>query len=161
MKLKYISPNQLVPDDHYRICVHEAGHAAVGASFRMLFDSVSVGPGEFGIVEWTINPIDDADLFETRTLPEWLLAYAAGSAAEQLIFGEIRDHARKHDLDLHDKVASRIGDEIATGYDDSVLKCMDTLTSLDIKQIADRLETLKRLDFDAVCAILNIRTPWD
>ncbi|WP_199169866.1 hypothetical protein [Rhodopirellula bahusiensis] len=70
--------------DDWRICCHEAGHAVVAVKLRIPVNKITRGEGTFGEVQ----PIHDAsDNCDQKSLVRYQLFYAAGAAAERIVFG--------------------------------------------------------------------------
>jgi len=82
---------KLAAEEDWKIACHEAGHAVAAVRQMICFDTAKVGPNEFGEVSPTWNPIDDEDRDWTDSQRvQYQLVYAAGAAAERLIFGRER-----------------------------------------------------------------------
>jgi len=82
------APYEILYFCHYQ-SVHEAGHAVVSSRLGILFDTVriiyNVG------VDFIRNPIDDPEHVTAEDRRKYLLGYAAGAAAEDLVFGRRRE----------------------------------------------------------------------
>jgi len=89
---------------HYQ-AVHEAGHAVVASGLGILFDTVRIiyNAG----VEFIRNPIDDPDDVTAEDRQKYLLGYAAGAAAEDLVLGMRREWGCVQDRHNHKQSGGR------------------------------------------------------
>lgn len=73
--------------DDWRICCHEAGHAVVAIKLQIPLEQITRGEGTNGEVEPIHDPSDNCD---QKTRARYQLFYAAGAAAERIVFGTER-----------------------------------------------------------------------
>jgi hypothetical protein len=101
-------PRQLTPEEEWQITCHEAGDAIVGARLQISFLHVERGDGEHGEVHIGVGPIEDPDGDWTEDeISRWQQFYAAGAAAEKLLFGDYREYASRRDRYLHEVLEKR------------------------------------------------------
>lgn len=83
---------------HYQ-AVHEAGHAVAACGLGILFDTVRI---IYNVeVDLVNNPIDYPEQATDEELPKYLLGYAAGAAAEDVVFGVRREWGCAQDRQNH------------------------------------------------------------
>lgn|GEM_PF-6185344 len=103
-----IEPRQLTPEEEWQITCHEAGHAVVGVRHQIPFWQVERGEREHGEVPIGVGPIVNPDRNWTEDeISRWQQFYAAGAAAEQLLFGTYREYAACRDRHFHDILERR------------------------------------------------------
>ncbi|MDQ1487010.1 MAG: cell division protease FtsH [Actinomycetota bacterium] len=85
-----LSPNALLPDERFKVAVHESGHALVAA----LSDNadpvakVTILPAGMALGVTQQLPIDDRHLYSESYLRDSLVVRVAGRAAELVVFDE-------------------------------------------------------------------------
>jgi len=80
---------QITVDEAWQITCHEAGHAVVAVRFVFNFHYVERGEGEHGKMEPCGCPLNHRELnWPLTAISQWQQWYAAGVAAEWLLFGK-------------------------------------------------------------------------
>ena len=150
-------------DNDWRIAVHEAGHAVFAAMQDWPIEHAAVGPNEFGEVSLAHNPIDEPQHLSSDDYAKWKAYYAAGAAAEHLVFGEIRIGAfgggvsRGNDLDNHRTLCE------FESFCSSIERALQTLSKDDVEKVATELQNRRKpskLSGDEVYSIIGRKTPW-
>lgn len=134
---------------HYQ-AVHEAGHAVAAYLLDIAFWEVQIT--YHAGVEFTINPLDDPADVKDEDLPKYCLAYAAGAAAEDLVFGKRWEWGCKGDRHCHkqsrgtdfDADAAQVGQmpgftRSAVAKVASLLEQRRTITHDDVEQVLKNL----------------------
>ena len=89
----HTEPRQPTHEEAWKITCHEAGHAVAGVRLNVPFTHVERGDGEHGAVPVGVGPVDAPDHDWTDDeISRWQQFYAAGAAAEKLLFGEYREY---------------------------------------------------------------------
>ncbi len=162
MDFNYTNLTCLHSDDDWRIAVHESGHAITGARKDFIFAHVAIGPNEHGEVAWNNNPIDDADQkYTPEELRDWQTIYAAGAAAEHIVFNEIRRHSIRCDMICHLRVDKRRKEGTVDLFESAIERAVGILSKADVKHVAKALRDKRRLEYDDVCALIGVKAPWD
>jgi hypothetical protein len=148
----------ITPEEAWAITCHESGHAVVGVQFNLLIDYIERGEGEHGIVEACYGPISQPeDHWESTEIRHWQLFYAAGAAAEELLFGSHRDYGAVLDKRFHKILQDRFQ---TPGWEKDVQGAKVLLSQESIKRIAVVLDKEKRLSGDRVYWLLGKAPPW-
>jgi hypothetical protein len=151
---------KLTPDMAWRITRHEAGHAVVAVALKIPFTYVERGDGEFGLTEvGENNPIDDSNgNWTEEDISRWQQFYAAGAAAERLLYGRYRHYAASKDKAYHEKLEKRwrrVGRR--NGWKRDIASAMQFLDSESIERVARPMHPKGRLSDVEVCKILSNR----
>jgi hypothetical protein len=161
MALRIIKQTALGPDDDWRVAVHESGHAIAAVKFGFIFQQVEVGPNEHGEVDVQFSPLDrkhsDASQEE---LMRWQIFYAAGAAAEHLVFDEIREHGIRKDRADHCRVNEMLVGREST-FEDSVQKAIQLLDSKLLQSVAKELHKSSRLSIEEMHSLVGVPIPWE
>jgi hypothetical protein len=161
-QLKTPSPTPpLNCDDDRKITCHEAGHAIVAVLHEITFDYVERGNSEEGQVEVGSNPINDMDDgWSNDALRQWQHFYAAGAAAERILFQNERQHALKQDKHLHEKLEQRLNQHRAHGFEEDIQAAMKLLDACLIDKVAKELATKRHVTYDEVAKLIEYRPSW-
>jgi hypothetical protein len=146
--------------DEWTIACHEAGHAIIAIRHRIAFTSAEIGPNEHGMVEPSMNPIDDDELEWTKEdVKRYQEFYAAGAAAERLMFRKEREHAQTSDKSCHEQL-ERLGEQIrSSGFEEDVEAAIGLLDRTLIEAVARKLRDHGKLTVEDVCAEMKC-SPW-
>ena len=162
--INYTNLAELHPDDDWRIAVHESGHAITGARNDCIFEYVEIGPNEHGAVKWINSPTDLKNQgFTIEELRYWQMIYAAGAAAEHIVFNEIRMHAIRCDMICHLRVDLRCKCGPVDLFESAIERAIRILlqSKIDLECVAREVMQKKRLQYDDVCALIRVRPPWE
>jgi hypothetical protein len=137
---------------HYQ-AVHEAGHAIVASYLRILFERVRV-IYEAGM-RFIPNSIDDPEEVVTADKRKYLLGYAAGAAAEDLVFGRRREAGCVQDRQEYERSGG-------TDFDGDAAKVReyDWFSEPSLIKIASLLEERHELSDREVRQALNLPSLW-
>lgn len=161
LKLTYTNLSHLHEDDAWRIAIHEAGHAIAGVRFEKTFDSVELGDNEHGQVCWTHDPFDlDDKALSLDEIRVWQTIYAAGAAAEQAYFGEIRRHAIRCDQICHIRMDKRRKEGIVDLFENAVERALGLMNVAELNAVAKQLVADRQLTFDAVEKLVDYTPSW-
>jgi hypothetical protein len=128
--------------DDWRICCHEAGHAIVAIKLDIPLEKITRGEGTKGEVEPIHDPNDNCD---QKQWAKYQLFYAAGAAAERIVFGtedRIFDYLvdpLEGDKQQHKRLESR---ERPNAFETDIEKTVSFLGGKEAKQIIYRVATL-------------------
>jgi hypothetical protein len=153
-----------MPDEDWKINCHEAGHAIVAVRHEITFDCVKRADGEKDEVFVAPNPVDDNECewcewsdAELMRVQEY---YAAGAAAERIMFQEERQHASREDRCNHDKLERQLNRQREFGFEEDVQGAMRLLDRCSIEKVAARLQEKRTLDFDEVARTIGYTPSW-
>ena len=169
MEFTFTDLPSLHPYDDWRIAVHESGHAVFAVKNDFLFTCVEIGPKEHGEVHVSSSPLDDdqhspldddqQELTRDQLLC-WQAFYAAGAAAEHLVFQEIRRHAVRTDENQHRRI-----NEMCVGspdlFESAIARALEVLSMTTIEHVAKQLMNDKRVTYDLVCSLSEVVPKWD
>jgi hypothetical protein len=148
---------QISRDEHWKISCHEAGHAIVGVRLELPLERVLRGEGEKGEVEPAINPIEEPDGDWTpEQISQWRQFYAAGAAAEILLFGRYREYGSRDDRDTHDFLEETWQPNRTHGWDRDIQAALDILDRHSIENVARELDRRGELSEDQVRELLGL-----
>jgi len=147
--------------DRNKIAVHEAGHAV--AAFHSNLDINFVQLGEVSEMELCcdcgMDSLNYGDQEEVEVLQK---VWAAGAAAEQIIFGAYRPYSLvkdRRDIDIMEKIKlDRAGKDFQKDidvFDEYFDRAIETLKSNEIEAVANVLKEKSRLSGPEVEAILR------
>jgi len=161
MQFTYTDLVSLHSDDDWRIAVHEAGHAVFAVKNDLIFTYVDIGPNEHGEIDVIGSPLDDneQELMRDQLLC-WQAFYAAGAAAEHVLFHEIRRHAVRYDKGRHHLVNVMLPGSLDI-FESAIARAGKMLSTTTIERVAGRLMIDKRLQYDEVCKLSDVIPPWD
>ncbi len=146
------APPEILDFCHYQ-SVHEAGHAVVSSRLGILFDTVriiyNVG------VEFIRNPIDDPEQVTAEDRRKFLLGYAAGAAAEDLIFGKQREWGCAKDRHNH-----KLSGGTDFDGDAAEVRKYEWFNKGTILAVASLLQDRRLLSDRDVRQALNLPTRW-
>ena len=199
MSFHYIQVDRPLPDEDWRIAVHESGHAVVAVqsngflkrnSDDCLFNAIEIGPGEFGQVDFEHSPLngEQDESWSLDLLQYWQTIYAAGAAAEHLVFGEIRMHGvrpknwatvdlndRRDDMALHEKIGQKVFANFGLAseqFDEAVERGVEQMRKTSQKTVSvaeklfdnsdknSRLKSNKSLNYEQVCELVGVVPSW-
>jgi hypothetical protein len=163
LSFNYSNLAELHCDDDWRIAVHESGHAIAGVRNDSL-DFVRVGSNELGEVRWIKNPLDSKD--EEFTLDElryWQTIYAAGAAAEHIVFNEIRRHSIRKDIICHLRVDLKCQRGPVDLFESAIERAVCVLRKTNLERVARELmqAAKKELTYDDICTLIGVKPSWE
>lgn len=161
MPIVYTNRAELHADDAWRIAVHEAGHAIAGVRFEKTFDPVEVHDKEHGEVHWTHDPFDPGQNYSLDEVRTWQTICAAGAAAEQAYFGEIRRHAIRIDQICHIRMDLRRKDGIVDLFENAIERALSLMSVSELKAVAEKLVADRKLSFDSVAWLIGYTPSWE
>ena len=123
--------------------VHEAGHAVAACHLGIRFNEVRVIYD--AEVDFLANPIDDPEDIPPEERFPYRLAYAAGAAAEDLIYSRRREWACADDRRCHEQCGGTDFNE-----DVSKVRRLPGFASRAIQNVASLLEEHRVLSWDQV-----------
>jgi hypothetical protein len=149
-------------DDAWRISCHEAGHAIVAVRLLLPFDSVERGLGDQGFVDGS-NPIDDDEdqCWPNDCLRKYQCFYAAGAAAEKLLFELWREPALRVDRKHHALIEQRLNQHRTSGFDEDIQAAARLLKACEVESVAKQLAQKRKLTFAEVAELIGCQLPWD
>jgi hypothetical protein len=161
MHFKFTELTSLQPDNDWRIAVHEAGHSVFAVRNDLTFERVVIGPNEHGELDVIGSPLDDkGEELTPEQLLCWQAFYAAGAAAEHLLFREIRAHSIRYDVDRH-----RMINEMRAGssdqFESAIARAEQMLSATTVGRVANQLMIDKCLRYDEVCKLCDVIPSWD
>jgi len=159
--LVYTNLETLHSDNSWRVAIHEAGHAIAGVRLEQPFDRVRVGDNEFGEVEWTHDPFDP--LSEPNSLEcirSWQTIYAAGAAAEQTYFGEIRRHSIRRDQICHLRMDMLREEGVVDLFENAIERAFGLMKVAELKAVGEKLIAQLNLPEDKVARLIDYTPPW-
>ncbi len=162
MEMEAPLPKQVTAEEAWQITCHEAGHAVMGVRHQIAFLHVERGDGEHGEVPVGVGPLED-DPSRNRTQDEisrWQQFYAAGAAAEMLLFGGYRDYGSRSDRYLHDLLEKRRSPNRNGGWEQDIQSAMKVLDRESVEKIAKELDRHKNLSVEQVYELLGCAPPW-
>jgi hypothetical protein len=128
--------------DDWRICCHEAGHAIAATKLKIPLDKITRGEGTAGEVQ----PTHDADdFYEKQIWADYQIFYAAGAAAERIVFGsekrmfdEIVDPFRD-DKEIHSKLELQGRENL---FETDIVRAISCLGNLNGKKAIEGVAAL-------------------
>jgi hypothetical protein len=162
MTLTYSNLTSLHEDDAWRIAIHEAGHAIAGVRFEKTFAWVEIGDNEHGEVDWTPNPFDpDVEMPSSDDVRTWQTIYAAGAAAEQAYFGEIRRHAIRCDQVCHIRMDKLRKEGLVDLFEDAIRRALTLMSVSELRAVANELVARRQLSFDDVARLIGHKPSYE
>jgi hypothetical protein len=149
------------PDEAWQITCHEAGHAVAAVFLEVMFECVERGDGDFGQVPVGVGPLDNP--LRSWTEDEvscWQRFYAAGAAAEKLLFAAYRPYACRVDQSLHNKLEKLRSTQRNDGWEQDVEAAVAILDQQSIEKVACELDHERKLTAEQVYEILGCVPPW-
>jgi hypothetical protein len=147
-------------DDEWKIACHEAGHAIVAVRHRIAFTSAEVGPSDHGMVAPALNPVDDEEHeWSEDAVNRYQQFYAAGAAAERLLFNDERKQALKLDKNCHERIERRRLQPRACGFEDDIRAAMALFDLISVRTVARKLQAQRVLTVEDVCMAMGC-SPW-
>jgi hypothetical protein len=154
-------PRQITKEEAWQISCHEAGHAVLGVRLQIPFLRVERGDGEYGEVPVGVGPIEAPEgNWGQDDISRWQLFYAAGAAAEQLLFDGYRDYASRRDRSLHEALESRRRQKRIKGWDEDIQSAMPILDEESVEKVAKELDRQRRLSELQVYRLLGCTPSW-
>ena len=148
-------------DDAWRIACHEAGHAIHAVQNGLIFEHVEVGVNEHGVVVPIGGPLNDPDTpYTNEQLLCWQTFYAAGAAAEHVLFCEIRSHAIRGDIENHEKLNQRLPEDTRSSFDSRVDEAARLLDGSIVQRVAEKLIDCEQLTYENTCDLAGVPVPW-
>ncbi len=153
---------QITAEAAWKITCHEAGHAVVAARLKVPFCYVRRKGGNQDLTEVAVGPLESTE--DNRTQEEiarWQQFYAAGAAAELLLFGCYRPYAASRDRFLHDKCEKMRQQSRNDGWEDDIESALIVLNRDSIEKVAKELDRNGELSDEEVCDLLGCPYSWD
>jgi hypothetical protein len=159
MQMEIPLSRQVTPEDAWRITCHEAGHAVAAVRNQIAFSHVERGDGEQGQMVFDHGPIENPTSNWTKeAISRWQQVYAAGAAAELLLFGDYRRYASSRDQRLHDKLEKCWCPDRSGGWEKDIQSALKLLDRESLEKVAEKLERRKKLSGEKVHEILSFKT---
>jgi hypothetical protein len=146
--------------EDWMITCHEAGHAVVGVRHEIAFENVVRGDGEYGEVPVGVGPIERGNGTQDE-ISRWQQFYAAGAAAERLLFGEYREYGSARDRYLHGELEKLRHSNRDEGWDRDIQSALSVLDRDSVERVAKELDRVKNLSVEQVYELLGCVPPWD
>jgi hypothetical protein len=158
-----LSNSSVISDkEAWQIACHEAAHAVIAVHHRFDLENVEMIDEENAITRPLGGPIEDLHkVWVVEEVRKWQEFYAAGIAAERLLFGEDRGHGWEVDKELHDKLERRYSRTHINAWEADIENTMKLLDCESVEKVAKELQLTRKLDGDIVYAILGIKPPWE
>jgi hypothetical protein len=167
MQMGLSQTGRITLEEDWKITCHEAGHAVVGIHCKIPVDYVIRGQGEEGRVDTGVGPIENPDKPRSQDdIAHWQLFYAAGAAAEVLLFDGYREEAASRDRLNHSKLEKRRHNERHNGWVQDIQEAVKILDCESVLKITQALHQARELNGVAklrgieVCEILGREPPW-
>jgi hypothetical protein len=143
-------------DDDRRITCNEAGHAIVAVYKKIPFTRVWRGREEDGGVCLGVNPVDNWKLawMEPR-IREYQEFYAAGAAAERIMFKKDREGVVAIDKGNHGKLDRRLNRTRKDGFEEDIQAAMRLLDRRLIERVVKQLDAKAEMTFEEVAEIIG------
>jgi hypothetical protein len=152
---------QIIGEKAWQITCHEAGHAIVGVRLEIPFLHVERGDGEHGEVPVGVGPNEEPRSDWTlEEIARWQQFYAAGAAAERLLFGAYREYGARRDRHLHELLERQWRPGRAGGWDQDIRCAMELLDRASVEKVARELDRQRRLSDEQVYELLDCKPPW-
>lgn len=159
MNLVFVDCKTLGDDDPWRVAVHESGHAIYAVNKKLSIHYVEIGADQYGEVEVLNGPLSgSAKTYTEIDIQNWKEFYAAGAAAKQVVFGEIRRHGIRGDVATCDALCHKFAGnrDVFNSCIESAIKQLDADT---VRLVAKQLVAVRCLLFDEVRTIMETRLP--
>ena len=148
--------------NHWKTSCHEAGHAIVAVLYELPFDYVERGMGEDdGEVVVGNGPFEEGSDAPPVELAEWQQFYAAGAAAERIMFGSERAYGIVNDVKKHLRVERMLQQSRVDPFNADVGSAMKMLDRRDIEVVATKLVQTRKLNFDEVAKLIGYIPSWE
>jgi hypothetical protein len=133
----------------------------VAVRLQIPFLHVERGDGDYGEVAVGVGPIENPTGNWTQDeISRWQQCYAAGAAAEQLLFGAYRQYASRQDRDRHDVLERTWSQSRRGGWERDVQSAMKLLDRESVEKVAKELDQRQKLSEDEVYELLGYTLPW-
>jgi hypothetical protein len=148
----------ITSEESWMISCHEAGHAVIAVRRRILFEYVQRGKGEHGLVKSCGGPIENPDRpWPQDEIARWQQFYAAGAAAELLLFGTYREYGSRRDRALHEKLEKRRYPSRVNAWKVEIQFASQILDRESVERVAKELERRKKLKYEHVHYLLGCK----
>jgi hypothetical protein len=150
----------LTTKEAWQITCHEAGHAVAAVRLKVRFFYVERGTSEQGKVEFGVAPIENPNRKRSEEeISRWQQFYAAGAAAERLLFGHYREYASSSDQRNHAKFEKQYRIGRLNGWDQDIQSVMNVLDCGAIEIVAKELDQQRKLTEEQVYELLGCVPP--
>jgi hypothetical protein len=148
--------------EQWRIACHEAGHVVAAVRLKIPLSHVELGEDDCGEVSVAFSPIDDPERrLSQDEISHWQQFYAAGAAAERLLFGTYREHGVRVDMELHGRWEERRQAVRVGGWDCDIQAALGAIDRESVEEVAKALDRGKRLSSEQVYQLLGCKPPWE
>jgi hypothetical protein len=152
----YSGNRQVTQEEAWQITCHEAGHAVVAVRLNIPILHVERGDAEHGEVPPGVGPIDSPNHnWTVDKVSQWQLFYAAGAAAEKLLFGNYREYAARGDRSRHAQLEKRWCPNRSKGWDQDIQAAIEILDRGSIEKVAKELDQRGKLSEEDVYQLLD------
>jgi len=111
---------------------------------------------------WTHDPFDpEKEDQSPEELRAWQTIYAAGAAAEQAYFGEIRRHAIRCDQICHIRMDKRRKEGVVDLFENALERASNLMNVAELKAVADQLVAVRKIDFDGIAKLIGYIPSWE
>ncbi len=148
-----------IPEIERRSLYHEAGHAIVATNFDIPFNYVEISKDGRGVVDIACGPLDEPDSCTEKEALQWQQFYAAGAAAETLLWGNHRDYASRVDQNIHARFQAQFLQGHPANWESDIESAMHLLNRDDVELLANALADQRRLTEDQVYKLLGRNPP--
>jgi hypothetical protein len=154
-------PRQFTREELWQVTCHEAGHAVVGVRLEIPFLYVERGDGEHGEVPVGVGPLENPGRSRSPSeISRWQQFYAAGAAAEQLLFEGYRDYWASRDKFLHEQLEKLRSQSRADAWDQDVRNALSVLDRESVEKVARALDHHRKLTDVQVYELLDRVPSW-
>lgn len=143
-----------------RILYHEAGHAVMAVCHNIPFESVVIESGGCGEVDIRLGPLDEAieDQLVSKII-QWQEMYAAGAAAEMLVYGDHHETLSRRDKELYGQLQARFRPGKPPRWEEDVNHARRVLKRCDIETVGNALNERNKLSEEEVWKLLSLEIP--
>ena len=138
---------------------HEAGHAVMAVYHNIVFESVVLRSDGRGALDIRFGPLDEDGECYSGMIDQWQELYAAGAAAELLVFGDYQRKRSRVDEGLHRQLQARFSPGRSPEWERDVNRARHTLCRCDVETIAVALDQRESLTEDEVWVLLGREIP--
>jgi hypothetical protein len=161
MKMDTQPGREITTEEDWQITCHEAGHATLAVRYCISFVEVKRGDGEFGELEASGCPLDHPGRsWPQDVISRWQHFYAAGAAAEQLMFGSFRPYAASRDLFLHGRLEELRPECRQNAWNQDIKAALKVLDRDSVEKVAKALACDRKLSDEQVYALFDRKPPW-
>ena len=156
-----IGTRQVTREEAWQITCHEAGHAVAAVRLDTPFTHVERGEGEHAEVHPGNNPVNTPETMWTGgEVSRWQQFYAAGTAAEIVLFGDYRSYGSRKDRSLHELLEMRWRPSRSNGWKQDIQSVIEILDGGAVVRVAKQLDERRTLSEEEVYQLLGRIPPW-